>query len=77
MRVKFNRKCEYPQVEASQSRIYEAGSVHELDDNHARRWIRRGFAEEVAKEPDPPLEPKAAAKPEPKPEPKKSEPKGK
>lgn len=75
MRVRFNRKCTYPQVSEAASRVYEAGEVYDLEPNHARRWIRRGAAEEVPEEPKP-----VAVAPPAKPEPKKidkPEPKGK
>jgi hypothetical protein len=48
--VKFLTDAKYPQNDPEQSREYKAGEVHDLDRNHAERWIRRGVAVEVPAE---------------------------
>jgi len=47
MRVKFLVDSSYPQNDPARSRDYRAGQEYELDDDHARRWIRRQKAVEV------------------------------
>lgn len=67
MKIRFLQDCKYPQNDASQSREYKSGEVHDLPADHANRWLRRGVAEEVK------TEPKKAKSEEPKAEEPKHE----
>lgn len=50
MRVKFQREAKYVQNDPAQCRTYESGKEYDLSDDHAHRWIRRGYAVKVEKE---------------------------
>lgn len=47
MRVKFNKSVKYEQNDPAESKAYNEGETHDLPDDHAQRWIRRGVAVEV------------------------------
>ena len=49
-KIKFLRDAHYPQADPAQSKEYKSGEVYDLEDDHANRWLRRGFAVEVKPE---------------------------
>jgi hypothetical protein len=55
MKIKFLKDCKYEQNDAKNSREYKAGEVYDVDQDHARRWIRRQCAVEFV--PEPPARP--------------------
>src|SRR5215211_157020 len=48
MRIKFLRLVQYESEGKNKGPIYEGDSVHELRDDLAQRWLRRGVAVPVA-----------------------------
>lgn len=49
MKVKFLRKVQYETEGRGKGPIYEKDSIHDFDEEHAQKWLRRGVAEEVGK----------------------------
>lgn len=47
--IKFTQTVQF-ETQRNVGPVYEAGSVHTLDDDHAQRWLRRNVAVLVAPE---------------------------
>lgn len=63
MKIRFTRSVSYPQNDASQSREYAEGSVHDVPVDQARRWFRRNAAVEFEEKPKRKLEPESTVAP--------------
>jgi hypothetical protein len=46
-RIKFTQTVQYESEGRGKGPIFEEGSIHDLEDNFADRWLRRGVAELV------------------------------
>lgn len=65
VRVRFIRRTVYDTFGPGKGPVYEADSVHELSQDEANRWFRRGLAEPApAPEPIPEPEPESVAREE-------------
>lgn len=61
MRIRFTETVVYETEGPGKGPVYEAGSVHEVSDDFAGRWLRRKVA---VIEPDPPAPEQPAPSPE-------------
>lgn len=76
MRIRFLKDAVYETEGPGRGPRFEAGSVHEMREDLARRWIHRQLAEEVTAAPRPtrpsrpprPPAPQPAAEPTPAPQ---------
>ena len=60
MKIKFNKKASYKLVNPKDPKdynpgelsyvvkTYDEGKTYDVDDEHGKRWLRRGVAEEVS-----------------------------
>jgi hypothetical protein len=47
MIIRFRTRTVYETIGPNSGPVFEAGSEHEMSDDRARRWIRRGVAEAI------------------------------
>jgi hypothetical protein len=68
MRITFTEDSVYETEGYNKGKKFKAGSTHDLRDDLAQRWLRRGVAVEAKGKGAP--KPKAEAKPKPAPKPR-------